>query len=342
MSAEFVPMIEIVRGEHVESMHFGAAVIFGPNNRLIAKWGNVDVKIYPRSSIKMIQALPLIASGAFEHFGLGSEEIALACASHEGSTAHTVILSKWLSKIGAEEADLKCGEQPSQFDKVQQTSEPKYFSKKQITNNCSGKHCGFLTYRNFMKLGEDYLAVSHPLQMKIRETLEYLSEEPTPNYGIDGCSAPNFICSINGLAKSMAKIAVQKGIERNLGKASKEIFKSMRKNPQLVAGAGRACTELMMAARTRLIVKTGAEGVFTAACADNGIGLALKIMDGSTRASEAAVAAILVKLGLLDESHPLVAKRLFKLQKNWNGFVTGYIRPAEPFWESGKIIVNGH
>ena len=340
MTTNFVPMIEIVRGAHVESTHFGAAIIFGPNNKLVEKWGNTDTLIYPRSSVKMIQALPVIASGAFDHFGLGRKEIALACASHEGSELHTKLLSKWLATIGAAETDLKCGTQLKWRDKNTENFKLKNSVQQQLTNNCSGKHCGFLTYLNFKNLDKNYLEVEHPLQVKIRETLTYLSEEEISEYGVDGCSAPNFMCSIKGLAMSMAKFSGSKGVERSIAEASNEIFNSMLENPYLVAGDGRACTELMMAARTRLIVKTGAEGVFTAACADNGLGIALKIMDGSTRASEAAIVAILVKLGLLEQNHPLVVKRLFKPQKNWNGIFTGCIRPAEPFWESGKKIFN--
>ena len=116
------------------------------------------------------------------------------------------------------------------------------------------------------------------------------------------------------------------------------VMESMYANPYLVAGRNRACTELMEASKKPIIVKTGAEGVFLASVPDKKIGVALKILDGSTRASEAAITTILVRLGVLNRQHPLVKKRLLRIIRNWNDYQTGVVTPSERFWANGARI----
>ena len=333
------PMVEVLRNKHLESLHFGSAVVMGPNKKLIFKCGDIDKLIFPRSAMKMFQAIPLLESGAAESYKLVPKQIALACSSHQGSVAHTSIIKKWLSQLDLTEKSLRCGVQPPSDKHDRQ--ELKELGKKptQLNNNCSGKHAGFLTYSKYHKLSLDYDRVDHPIQKEIKKVLEELSGETIEKYGIDGCSAPNFMCSLRGLGLAMSQLADSEGLGKIRSKAIRTILNSMYNFPNLVAGNGRACSELMLAADSLTIIKTGAEGVFVAAIPEKRVGVALKILDGSTRAAEAAIAAILVRLGVFKQDHPSVTKRLFREITNWNGNLTGHVRPTDRFWHSGKKLI---
>ncbi len=333
------PMVKVLRNDFIESLHFGDAIVVGPNGNVLIEWGDPDKIIFPRSAMKIIQAIPLLESGAASSYKLGDKQLAIACSSHQGSLMHTKIIKDWLKKIGLSEKDLKCSIQPPS-DRFQR-QKLKDLDEKPSTlhNNCSGKHVSFLTFVKHSNLSFEYNDVNHPLQQKIRILLEELSGETVKDHGIDGCSAPNFRCSIRGLAYAMHSLTDTERLGKIRGKSVKVILRGMQNYPLLVAGSGRACSELMMATESPAIVKTGAEGVFVAVLPEKRIGVALKVLDGSTRASEAAIALILVRLGILSQNHPYVIKRLFCPIINWNGKITGYVRPTERFWDSGKKLV---
>ena len=332
-------MVQLLRNNYVESLHSGSAIVIGPENKTIAEWGNVDSMIFPRSALKIIQAIPLLESGAFSRYKLGAQELAIACSSHQGSTVHTNIIKNWLASIGLSEKDLKCGVQPpsDKFERQLLISDKKKPSE--LHNNCSGKHAGFLTFAKHQNLSFEYNDVQHPLQEEIRLVLEELSGENIKKYGIDGCSTPNFMCSLRGLANAMFVLTDKKQLGKSRSKSIETILTAMQKHPHLVAGKGRACTELMNAIKSPVIVKTGAEGVFVAALPEKKIGVALKILDGSTRAAEAAITAILVRLGVLNKDNPAATRRLFCEVRNWSGTLTGYISPTEKFWDSGRKLI---
>ena len=333
------PMVEVLRNDHVESIHFGSAVVIGPGNELISQWGDIDRLIYPRSAMKMIQAIPLLDSGAVENYQLGGKLIALSCSSHQGSVAHTSLIKKWLSGLDLTEKNLRCGVQPPSDKLERQRLREQGEQPTEFNNNCSGKHAGFLTYSKYHKLSLEYDHIDHKKQKEIKKVFEELSEETIRKYGIDGCSAPNFMCSLKGLGSAMFQLANAGRLGKVRSKSIGTILTSMYNFPDLVAGNGRACTELMAACDSLTIVKTGAEGVFVAILPKQKLGVALKILDGSTRAAEAAIALILVRLGVLDKGHPAVTKRLFSQIRNWNGKLTGYVNPTDKFWELGKKLI---
>ena len=333
------PMIKLLRNTHLESLHFGSAIVVGPDSSILIKWGDPDQIIFPRSAMKIIQAIPLVESRAASAFKLKAEQLAIACSSHQGSPFQTNIIKKWLRGIGLKEENLKCGIQPpsDRVERQKLIAEGKKPSV--IHNNCSGKHTGFLTVVKNSKFDYDYTNVDHPLQQKIRTVLEDLSGEEINTYGVDGCSAPNFRCSLSGLAYAMYSLTNQRHLGKIRSESVEKILLAMQSHPLLVAGVGRACSELMMATSSKAIVKTGAEGVFVCVLPEKRIGVALKILDGSTRASEAAITLILVRLGVLSKDHPIVSKRLFSQVRNWNGNLTGHVGPTECFWDSGKRII---
>lgn len=323
-----VPMVELWRADRLESQHLGHAVICDAGGNIVDAWGNPEAIIYPRSSCKMIQALPLLESGAGN--GLSTQQLALSCASHQGAALHVSAVSKWLADLGLSEADLRCG-----------THEPYDIPERnrlictgdsacQLHNNCSGKHAGFLTLNKHLGGGPDYIEPDHIVQRTVRQAFEEVTGEASPGYGIDGCSAPNFATSITGLARAMAKFAAAEETDTR-STAMVKLRTAMGKHPELVAGQTRACTELMLAMGGKTAIKTGAEAVFIAILPEQKLGIALKILDGGTRASEAAITALLARAGALDAQHPAAQKRLGAPQKNCGGRVWGEMRLASGF-----------
>lgn len=323
-----VEMIESWRGGLLEGVHRGHAVVHDGRD-VVAAWGDPGKVIFPRSSCKMIQALPLLESGAADAAGLQPEQLALSCASHNGAVIHTTKVGAWLDGIGLGESDLRCGcHMP--WDKAENRRLTCSDHKpNQLHNNCSGKHAGFLTWTRHAKAGPEYVEIDHPLQQAIRQATAEVTGEDPAGYGIDGCSAPNFAGSITGLARAMAAFAQPGGDAR--GQAMARLVQAMTAYPELVAGEGRACTELMRAMGGRVAVKTGAEAVFIAIIPEKKLGVAVKIEDGGTRASEAAITALLVQLGVLDKDHPVVGKYLTNPMKNWRGIEVGGLRLAPGF-----------
>lgn len=321
-------MIEIWRGGRCESLHLGHAVICDKDG-VVEAWGAPDEVIFPRSSCKMVQALPLVESGAADAAGLSERQLALACASHSGAAMHAGAVGDWLTGLGLDEPDLRCGcHMPRDKDENRRLT-CSDTAPDQRHNNCSGKHAGFLTLNRHLGGGAEYVEVDHPVQIAAKAAFEDVTGETSPGFGIDGCSAPNHACSLQGLARGMARFADPGSDLR--GQAMRRLVDAMRKYPEMVAGEGRACTDLMRAMRGRVAVKTGAEGVFVAILPEQGLGVAVKAQDGATRASEAAITALLVHLGVLDRNDPVVAALLTGPMQNWRGIVTGEMRTANGF-----------
>ncbi len=316
-----VELVEMWRGDLLESVHRGHAVVCDATGSVVEAWGSPKAVVYPRSSSKMIQALPLLESGAGA--GLSSERLALACASHGGAPMHTERVAAWLGDLGLSDGDLRCGahmpsDRPTAETMIRVGEKPC-----QVHNNCSGKHTGFLALARHLRAGPEYVEIDHPVQRAVRAAWEEVSGEDSPGWGVDGCSAPNFAGTLGGLARAMASFAAPGGGAR--GAAQRRLTEAMMAHPELVAGEGRACTELMRACGGRAALKTGAEGVYVGILPGRGLGLAVKIADGATRASEAVVAALLVRLGVLEAEHPVAQRLTEGVQRNWRGIATGQI-----------------
>lgn len=321
-------LVEIWRGELLESAHSGHVVVCDASGAIVEAWGDPSAVIYPRSSCKMLQALPLIESGAAAAAGLRSEQLALSCASHQGAAIHTNRVGVWLDGLGLSQDAFRCGPQdpndrPAR-DRLIRAGE----SACQIHNNCSGKHAGFLTYTQYVGAGAEYHEISHPLQVAIKQSFEEVTQEASPMWAVDGCSAPNHATTVHGLARAMATFASAHTRSDTRSKAAASLVDAMRTHPELVAGETRACTEMMRAMEGRVAIKTGAEGVFVAILPEQQIGIAVKALDGATRAAEAMIAQVLINLGALDAAHPAALKQVGGPIKNWNGITTGYTRAA--------------
>ncbi len=323
------PMAALWRGDIQESLHYGHAVIFDRQGGIVASWGDPDLIIYPRSSVKMIQALPLVESGAADRWSLGPEHLALASSSHIGAAMHTTRVSHWLQDLGLDDDALRCGPQAPRESADRKAMILAGETPCQMHNNCSGKHAGFLTLGAHLGGSAEYIDPDHPVQKAVRAAFEDVTGQQSPGFGIDGCSAPNFATSLTALARAMAFFT---GPDDSLrGQAAARIRNAMATHPELVAGTGRCCTELMHATGGRAIVKTGAEGVFVGMLPGPGLGIALKISDGGTRASELAITTLLVHLGILDAADPVAQKYMNAPEPNRRGIIAAHLRPASGF-----------
>lgn len=317
------PFAEIWRGPFLESRHQGHAVICDARGDILESWGDPTAVVLPRSSSKMIQALPLVRSGAADKAGLGSEHLALACASHNGAAIHTDRVAAWIQELGLADEDFRCGPQDPDDRAAHEALIRAHAAPCQVHNNCSGKHAGFLTLAQHLGAGPEYVDPDHPVQQACLEVFEEVTQESSPGYGIDGCSAPNHAASLHGMARAMAHFAAAPE-----GSAEARLHGAMRQHPELVAGEGRACTELMRAMEGKVALKTGAEGFFIAILPEQKLGIALKAACGTTRAAECAIAALLVRLGVLSADHPATRKRLNAPILNRRGIETGTLKPA--------------
>lgn len=320
-------MVEVWRGDVLESVHRGHGAVVDASGDVVEAWGDPSALILPRSACKMVQALPLVESGAADAHSLGTEQLALACASHNGAAIHTTRVTAWLDALGLTDNDFRCGPQLPSDDYARHGLIRAGDNPCQMHNNCSGKHSGFLTLSKHLGGGPEYIDPDHPVQQAARSAFVEVTGEDSPTFAIDGCSAPNFATTTTGLARAMAGFASAGNDVR--GAAMRRLTEAMVTHPDLVAGEGRACTELMRATGGRVAIKAGAEGVFTAIVPEQGLGVAVKIEDGTTRAAECAIASILVRLGALDPDHPATLKRRNAPVRNRRDIITGYIHPAQ-------------
>ena len=324
-------MCEIWRGSYLESVHTGMAVICDKEGEISHQWGDPNALILPRSSAKMMQAIPLIISGAEQKFSIGDDLLALACASHNAAKIHLSRVVGWLSNLGFSETDLRCGPQPSKDPHVKKEMREKGQSPCQIHNNCSGKHAGFLSVSRHLNAGPEYTDPDHPVQLLVMDVFQELTENKVDGIVIDGCSAPNPAMPLYSLAKAMSWFATAHKRDDQLSKAAFKLRNAMVNYPELVAGEQRACTNLMKACEKKAILKTGAEGVFVAILPELEKGIALKIFDGGTRASECAIASLLIQLGVLSSNHPTALAYTNAPILNWRSIETGMMKASNSF-----------
>jgi L-asparaginase II len=302
--------------------------------------GAVGVPVYPRSAFKALQALPMVETGAADAAGVSDEELALACASHSGEPMHTSRVHAWLSRIACREPDLACGPHLPYHEKTAHDMIRRDESPCRVHNNCSGKHAGFLTLARHLGVpNAGYEHPGHPVQQCVRKAVAEMCDvapDAMP-VGIDGCAAPNYAIPLSNLATGMARLANPAGLPAPRAAAADRLVSAWKAHPLLVSGTGRACADLIAAARGRTVVKTGAEGVFMAAMPERGLGIALKIDDGATRAAETVMAALLVQLGEADPGDPRVARHRNPPLKNWRGDVVGERRATAALGVFGSL-----
>ena len=328
-------LVEVLRGDVVESAHRGAVSVFDGDGKAVWEIGDTARPVFPRSAVKAIQALPLVESGAADAYGFGDGELALACASHSGEPAHVELATSMLAKAGLDRTALECGAHwPSNHEATIALARAGG-SPNALHNNCSGKHSGFLcTCRHLGIDHRGYVKAGHAEQEMVREAMEALTgaAHDAEHRGTDGCSIPTYAVPLRSLARGFARMATGAGLGPARAKAAKRLLGACMAEPFLVAGTGRADVALMQAAPGRVFVKIGAEGVYCAAVPELGLGIALKCDDGASRAAEVMVAAVLAKLLAKDEA--LAAKLSRQADQPIESRVgarVGSLRPTEAF-----------
>lgn len=329
-------LVEVLRADRIESSHRGAAVVCDSAGRIVAGSGAVERAIYPRSAVKPLQALPLVASGAADRLGLTAAEIALACGSHAGEPLHVATAEDMLRKAGRDASCLECGIHWPLADTAARDLAGRGQPPTPLHNNCSGKHAGFICMARH--LGHEpagYVQPGHPVMREVTAALAAATDARLDDScrGVDGCSIPTYAMPLTALATGFARLGTGEGLPTALQQAASRIRHAVAAHPLAIAGAGRFDTRIATACGDAVLCKGGAEGVAAAAIPALGLGLAVKIDDGAGRAAEVAMAALLRRLlpESLADSAELIRLADVPLT-NWNGHEVGRIRPSLAAW----------
>jgi L-asparaginase II len=326
-------LVEVTRGDTVESRHHGAFAVVDANGRVVESAGDIETPVFPRSAVKPLQALPLIETGAAAEFDLDNAEIAIACASHNGEPRHVEVVTRWLARIGLSVADLECGESPPATDEALRALYAAGGQPTAAHDNCSGKHTGFLSVaRHLRQPTQGYVRYDHPVQQRVLGVLEQMTglDLGRAPRGIDGCGIPVIGIPLGNLALAMARLGHPHDQPKVRRDACARIRAAMTAEPFMVAGSGRLCTRAIAALAGRALVKTGAEGVYCAILPEKRLGIAVKIDDGARRAAEFVTVRLLQRLGIInDEAAYQLRDTLEPVIENRAGVTVGTIRAAE-------------
>ena len=339
---EAVNLVEVFRGKMVESIHKGHVAVVDYTGKLLYYSGNPSQKVYARSSMKPIQAIPLVESGAADQFQFEDADISLCCASHNGEPQHTDRVVSILKKIGLNDNSLKCG---THIPRWQDTYKDLIRQGKDVTpiyNNCSGKHSGMLSTAVFMnEPTENYFEIEHPVQQRIIQTISQLSDYPVEEIeiGIDGCGVPVHGLPLERFAYMYARMTRPELLGEKRGDTVKRITSAMTNAPEMVGGTDRFCTDFMREAGGRLFGKAGAEAVYCIGDNQTGIGIAIKIEDGNGRAMYPVAVEVLKQLNLLEESQIHNLEDYYRTKvKNARNEVIGELVPSFQLQDATELI----
>ena len=226
-------LVEVTRGNRVESRHRGAVAVIDGAGKTVFSIGDIDSPVFPRSACKAMQALPLVESGAADAYGFGNRELALSASSHSGEPEHAALAGAMLKAAGRSEADLECGAHWSFEQKVLIAQARTLDRPGALHNNCSGKHAGFVCAACHQDQDpRGYVGYDHPLQAEIREAMADLTGSviDRDNAGLDGCSIPTYAVPLRGLAHGFARMATGQSIGAARARASAATTSSRRRS----------------------------------------------------------------------------------------------------------------
>ncbi|HMB70094.1 MAG TPA: asparaginase, partial [bacterium] len=324
----FAPWLRIERGGRAEAILQGALVVRDDRGQVRARWGDPGWPSYLRSGVKMIQAVPLVASGAADRWDLEPRHLAVCCASHSGETAHLTAVREILERCGADESMLHCGAHApfhagSAEELVRGGERPR-----PIHHDCSGKHAGMMA--TCAHRGQDvagYWRRDHPLQQEIHDVLAALADVDGMPWAVDGCGVPTWHLPLDAFALALARFVGGAGPAAEYAGAADRLVRAMQSHPEMVGGTGRFCTALPRAANRPLIAKAGAEGLYAVAWREEdgrGVALCAKAAAGDARSRDFAVTEAAAQLGLLDEAGlEALAEFHGAPLRNWAGEVVG-------------------
>lgn len=334
-------LVEIYRDQVLESFHRGAVCVVDREGKIIYSAGNIDQVCYPRSAMKLLQVLPLIAHGGMEHFGFTLEEIAVMCGSHNAEAEHLRVIRSILQKIGMSEDQLQCGPQYPTSKKDAEALIKKDEKPKAIHNNCSGKHAGMLAMCALMGWPADtYIDPQHPLQQMILGYCAELYEYPADHMitALDGCSAPVFSVPVYQQAIGYKNLVSTTHVDAKRQGACRTVIEAVSRYPFLVAGSKRYCTDMMQVCAPQVIGKTGAEGIFCMALPEQEIGVCIKIDDGKMLPQYNVAQAFIEATGLFSKAELSALHHYQESElKNFNKLVTGSIRTAAGLFDGFSL-----
>jgi L-asparaginase II len=342
-------LVEALRGGVRESAHRGAIAVLDADAHRLVALGDIERPIFPRSAVKVLQAIPLVESGAADRLELDDEELAIACASHNGEPRHTAVVERMLAKAGLDVSALECGTHWPRQGPVASALAAAGEQPSALHNNCSGKHGGFLCLAcalcdgvNLRQYAKGYVAPRHPVMRAVTEVLEAttgydLRQAPR---GIDGCSIPTFAIPLDRLALAFARVGTGTGLRPGHARAATRLRKAVARHPFMAAGSRRFDTQVMEALGERVYCKVGAEGVFCASFPERGLGVAIKIDDGNTaRAAEVAMAAAIEAFVDLDDEEADLLRGLSEATlRNWNGIEVGALRATSELRDGLGVV----
>ncbi|RSK27180.1 asparaginase [Bacillus sp. HMF5848] len=325
---ELISIVE--RNGLPESFHYGSIAVVNAEGQILYQVGNPLETVFVRSAIKPVQTIPLITSGASERFLFSEREIAVSCGSHNAEKVHVDTVQSMLFRIGLDESHLRCGPHPPYDPEAYESLLLAGQKPTAIHNNCSGKHAAMLALA--LHLQSDivtYDRLHHPVQQKVVEIIADLAdiEERDLKTGVDGCGIPTFYMPLYKLAFMFAKLSNSSSIEDEHTKHAVDIItKAMTKFPEMVGGKDVLCTDVMQAMNGKVIAKAGAEGMYTMGIMNEGIGVAVKVVDGNARAAWPAAVEVLKQLNLLsDAEQNRLSNYLSPSLKNRRGDIVGKI-----------------
>ena len=351
MQSPFQPIFELTRGGIVESTHYGAIAVVDSHGELRASYGDPQTVAFLRSSAKPFQVLPFVERDGVEHFGFTEQELALACASHEGSDEHVRVVEAMQVKVGIDESYLQCGSHMpgdiSAYKKLIKNDEAPTPNR----NNCSGKHTAMLAHAKMRDLPLDtYLDPEHPIQQAILASFAEMCLLPSNqvHLGTDGCSAPNFAVPLFNSALAYARLCDPHVFSETRASSYRKITSAMMTYPEMISSPTEFDCRLMQVGAGKIVCKRGAEGyqaigLLPGAINANspGIGISIKIMEGDlgqrrldltaySRVRPAVTIEILKQLGVLNEMQlgELAEFGPVKPVTNHRGIVVGESRPV--------------
>ena len=327
----FVPMAEIRRGGILESLHHGVAVVADADGRILQSWGDPSFVTFPRSSLKPFQAIPLVESGAADAAGLTEEHLALACASHAAEDFQVALVRGWLDQLGLNESALVCGPDLPRAQSDQIAVIRAGGDRSRVFHNCSGKHCGCLTLTKHIGAPPGYADPAHPAQRLYLEAFSELLGEDAARLprGVDGCGLPALALPMAAMARGAARWAAARVATEARRTAIRRLQSAIRTYPDHLSGRGSATGRIVRASQGRVLLKGGAEGYVVGFVPEQGLGIAVKLADGTARAKMGVFAALLGRLGLVDAAEAL-AQDVEGVINDSNGRPVGEVRVTLP------------
>lgn len=297
-----VKLAEVMRSEMVESVHRGDVVVANSNGEILLQLGDAKRFTFLRSSAKPLQAMAVLQLGIAEKYALDLKEIAIIISSHSGEKEHIGILQQLIEKVGIQENLLECGiHEPINKEAARELLISNQAPSK-LHCNCSGKHISLIAASKHLGLPvEGYTKMDHPLQKYIESTISDFGKIDVTKIrkGVDGCGAPVYAIPLENAALAYANICNENFSEGKYRKSQNYVLSAMTMYPKVIAGKGRIDSEIMKRFGDRVVCKIGAEGVYCAGIIGKGIGIAIKIDDGNSRAIGPVFLELLLKLKII-------------------------------------------